>query len=845
MCVIVTGESTAANVPTTRADSVAQLTGTGGAAPTASTADSNFAIAVQDSIQQRLQQLDNTACEHWSNADVVFWFTHSAEAVRQMSKQLLLTVINKLRELGLTGAQLLHPAVNNVETLTKEVTGNTKVAAVQLSTIIHQLSQRQHSEQRSGTLDEKSQELPTYVSATPLPHVSATVNEHEILGEGATARVYSGRYLNSKVAIKVLKFHGDQKQQQQRVQRFAQELTRLHVIRHANLVICHGRCDLPGRIPDFGMVMEYMPFTLAQVIAAQYAATPVTEVPHLNWTKRWHCMLQVAEGLYALHTSYRMAHGDLKPENILVNEYGVCKITDVGLADIVQPAYTASLMQSIMSPSPAAASDSLYGTVQYMAPERFAPNAKSEFCNDVYSFGCLLLETFSGSRPWPSYIIQQIVLEVGHHRHFPEIPSTVPECLHPIIQACFQPAADRISMRQLLQELRGCKKDMRILDEPDRDYMNRPWYTAPSQAWKPLSATTAHASPSLMSAQLLEFSASEYADTGSFVASICDTLSCHQYVREQLHTLLVEQMKLKWADAAGVSQWCQEHMAVQRVMAVNNPTLQQRFFAHCKVMEQRALLSVNGRPGSSVSAEPEAQPAQHALLKWLTDITLPAVHQHARIGLFAHGCTAAAAERIMQDGQISRAEKDFGFFGAGIYLTSVLPYALRYAIEACKHSVKTVSAAAAAGSTAHAASSCAGDQQCSADDCNREYAVILSWVVMSNVYPITRKLDYTKTFFCDLYGQPFNRGRSDAHFVRVHVANSFQACDDQQLDMCNGDMGHGLYELVVNEQAAVLPQFAVYFKRRPTAPASAAVHPVGGPQVVNTANVIPDEMKRD
>jgi len=78
-------------------------------------------------------------------------------------------------------------------------------------------------------------------------------------------------------------------------------------------------------------------------------------------------------------------HRDLKPQNILVQSGGVCKLCDFGVSKIMDQTLTVGIA---------------YGTWQYMAPEIMTQSSNySEKC-DVYSFGIMMHEVFTLSRPY-------------------------------------------------------------------------------------------------------------------------------------------------------------------------------------------------------------------------------------------------------------------------------------------------------------------------------------------------------------------------------------------------------------------------------------------------------------
>lgn len=104
--------------------------------------------------------------------------------------------------------------------------------------------------------------------------------------------------------------------------------------------------------------------------------------------------IQVAQGLAAAH-AYGMVHRDLKAENVMVRTAdaahpGRAKILDFGLVKKVSPETTAdSLTERGL----------LLGTVGSMSPEQ-ATGRKVDERSDLFSFGVLLYEMFTGYSPF-------------------------------------------------------------------------------------------------------------------------------------------------------------------------------------------------------------------------------------------------------------------------------------------------------------------------------------------------------------------------------------------------------------------------------------------------------------
>ncbi|KAL2334519.1 hypothetical protein Fmac_015732 [Flemingia macrophylla] len=229
-----------------------------------------------------------------------------------------------------------------------------------------------------ATLDSLEFDLATVKAAT---NNFSDVNK---IGKGGFGEVYKGILLDgSQVAIKRLS-----KGSKQGVNEFKNEVLLIAKLQHKNLVTLKGFClDEEEKI----LIYEYV-----SNMSLDYFLFDSQE-KSLSWFERCNIIGGIAQGILYLHEYSRLKiiHRDLKPSNVLLDEYLIPKISDFGLARIVEISEGQRNTSIIV------------GTYGYMSPE-YAMFGQFSEKSDVFSFGVMILEIISGKKNFNSHETQHI-----------------------------------------------------------------------------------------------------------------------------------------------------------------------------------------------------------------------------------------------------------------------------------------------------------------------------------------------------------------------------------------------------------------------------------------------------
>jgi eukaryotic-like serine/threonine-protein kinase len=237
-----------------------------------------------------------------------------------------------------------------------------------------------------------------------------------LVGRGGMGEVYRARdtRLKRDVAIKVLPraFAADR----ERLRRFEQEARSAAALNHPNIISVHDMGTADGS-----------PYIVSELLQGQNLRELLRQGP-IPARKVLDYALQVARGLAAAHDA-GIVHRDLKPENLFITKNGQLKILDFGLAKLTRSDELAPDNSSGDAPKQTEAG-SVFGTIGYMSPEQVRGLA-ADFRSDIFSFGAILYELFSGKRAFSGNTAADTMSAILHQDP-PELTRATPP-VHPAV----------------------------------------------------------------------------------------------------------------------------------------------------------------------------------------------------------------------------------------------------------------------------------------------------------------------------------------------------------------------------------------------------------------------------
>jgi len=251
-----------------------------------------------------------------------------------------------------------------------------------------------HSNADSSETGARSNSTNTSGYTTGMHQLPCCIGDYELLeiiGRGGMGVVYRARQLslNREVAVKMIQEN-----------RPLNPDTRNRFFTEAQAT---ARLDHPCIVPVYE-VSEHLgqPFFTMQLIRGQTLADELRQGP-LQQRRAARIIADVSRGIGYAH-SLGILHRDIKPSNIMLDENGRVRITDFGLAKLID------------SHDSLTRTGATVGTPSYMAPEQAAGrSAQVSPRSDVYSLGAVLYHLLAGRPPLIGDSPIQLAMQILEH----------------------------------------------------------------------------------------------------------------------------------------------------------------------------------------------------------------------------------------------------------------------------------------------------------------------------------------------------------------------------------------------------------------------------------------------
>ncbi|MFW5452311.1 HEAT repeat domain-containing protein [Thioalkalivibrio sulfidiphilus] len=231
------------------------------------------------------------------------------------------------------------------------------------------------------------------------------------VGRGAfgTVLLVEDEVISESLILKVL--HPQMASDEDMIKRFVQEMRLSRKITHENVIRIYDFLNIQGLL---AISMEYFPSSTLAVSLEPREPLPVEAA--LRYAH------DIAKGMAAAHET-GVVHRDLKPGNVLINNRGVLKIVDFGVA-AARAAGDQQLTRTGI----------LIGTPKYMSPEQVL-GKPVDARSDIYALGIMMYEMLAGTLPYSGEDQMAVMYQhvQGKARPVSEVNPNVPRTLSAVV----------------------------------------------------------------------------------------------------------------------------------------------------------------------------------------------------------------------------------------------------------------------------------------------------------------------------------------------------------------------------------------------------------------------------
>jgi eukaryotic-like serine/threonine-protein kinase len=261
------------------------------------------------------------------------------------------------------------------------------------------------------------------------------------IGRGAMGRVMlaTDEMVGENLILKFM--HPELTAEEASRERFLREVRLSRKVSHPNVIRVHDM------LSDEGLSAISMEFFESRGIDEF-----LKEKGHFEGDEGLRVVLQVAKGMAAAHDQ-EVIHRDLKPSNILMNDKGLVKIVDFGIASATSKAESELTQQG-----------SIIGTPAYISPER-ARGLEADHRSDIYALGVIAYFLFVGKLPYlgePMSLLYQHIEGKANPLH--EVRDTVNPRISLLVQKMMAvDVDDRLqTMDEAAEAIREVQKKLKL-----------------------------------------------------------------------------------------------------------------------------------------------------------------------------------------------------------------------------------------------------------------------------------------------------------------------------------------------------------------------------------------------
>ncbi len=251
----------------------------------------------------------------------------------------------------------------------------------------------------------------------------------EKIGKGAfgTVLLMEDEVVDERLILKFL--NPNVSSDEEMMKRFVHELRYSRKITHRNIIRIYDFLNLQG---CYAISMEYFPSHTLSAEIPDNKPMPLDKLLRLS--------RDMATGMTVAHQA-GVIHRDLKPANVLVNDEGLLKIVDFGVAAAASSGDTQLTKTGYVIGSP-----------KYMAPEQILGKKVDETA-DVYSVGVIMYEMATGIPPYSRGDHMSVMYQhvQGKAKHCQEINPEIPDDLAAVIAKAM--SVDKTKRFQSMEEL--------------------------------------------------------------------------------------------------------------------------------------------------------------------------------------------------------------------------------------------------------------------------------------------------------------------------------------------------------------------------------------------------------